>query len=66
MIVAPMIINVSPSVFTTPSPSLPRSLEHKHITPMPEGPQGRKRPAHVMGNAVHVMRIATGEVEEKN
>ena len=31
---------------------------------MPEGPNGEKRPADVIGNAVHVMRIATGEVEE--
>ena len=32
---------------------------------MPKGPQGQKRPADVIGNAVRVMRIATGEVEEK-
>jgi hypothetical protein len=31
---------------------------------MPKGPQGQKRPADVIGNAVHVMWIATGEVEE--
>ena len=31
---------------------------------MPKGPQGQKRPADVIGNAVHVMRIATGEVAE--
>ena len=28
---------------------------------MPKGPQGQKRPADVIGNAVDVMRIATGE-----
>jgi len=28
---------------------------------MPEGPQGQKRPADVIGSAVRVMRIATGE-----
>jgi len=28
---------------------------------MPTGPNGQKRPADVIGNAVHVMRIATGE-----
>lgn len=28
---------------------------------MPNGPQGQKRPADVIGNAVLVMRIATGE-----
>ncbi|MBV8977045.1 MAG: RNA-binding protein [Alphaproteobacteria bacterium] len=32
---------------------------------MPKGPQGQKRPADVIGNAVHVMRIATGEIEEQ-
>ena len=31
---------------------------------MPRGPKGEKRPADGIGNAVHVMRIATGEVEE--
>ena len=31
---------------------------------MPKGPQGQKRPADVIGNAVRVMRIATGEIAE--
>jgi hypothetical protein len=31
---------------------------------MPKGPRGEKRPADVIGNAVKVMRIATGEEEE--
>ena len=31
---------------------------------MPKGPEGEKRPTAEIGNAVHVMRIATGEVEE--
>jgi len=31
---------------------------------MPRGPKGEKRPADVIGAAVHVMRVATGEVEE--
>jgi hypothetical protein len=31
---------------------------------MPRGPKGEKRPADVIGNAVHVMKIATGEIEE--
>jgi hypothetical protein len=31
---------------------------------MPKGPKGERRPADVIGNAVHVMRIATGEVED--
>lgn len=31
---------------------------------MPTGPKGEKRPADVIGNAVKVMRIATGEEAE--
>jgi hypothetical protein len=31
---------------------------------MPRGPKGEKRPADVVGNAVHVMRIATGQIED--
>ena len=31
---------------------------------MPKGPKGQKRPADVIGNAVRVMRIATGEIAE--
>lgn len=31
---------------------------------MPRGPRGEKRPADVIGNAVRVMQIATGEVED--
>ena len=31
---------------------------------MPKGPKGQKRPADVISNAVHVMRIATGEAED--
>jgi hypothetical protein len=32
---------------------------------MPAGPKGQKRPADVIGNAVKVMQIATGEAEEE-
>lgn len=32
---------------------------------MPKGPNGEKRPADVIGNAVNVMRIATGKIQEK-
>ena len=31
---------------------------------MPKGPQGQKRPADVIGNAIKVARIATGEEQE--
>jgi len=32
---------------------------------MPKTPKGHKRPADVVSNAVHVMKIATGEIEER-
>lgn len=31
---------------------------------MPTGPKGQKRPADVIGNAIRVAKIATGEIEE--
>jgi hypothetical protein len=31
---------------------------------MPRGPKGEKRPADVIGTAVMVGRIATGEIED--
>jgi len=31
---------------------------------MPTGPKGQKRPSDVIGAAVKVMQIATGEIEE--
>ena len=31
---------------------------------MPKGPKGEKRPADVIGNAVKVMKIATGAEQE--
>lgn len=31
---------------------------------MPKGPKGEKRPADVIGNAVMVAKIATGEISE--
>jgi hypothetical protein len=32
---------------------------------MPRGPKGERRPADVIGDAVHVMRIATGQIEDE-
>lgn len=32
---------------------------------MPKGPKGEKRPADVIGNAIKVARIATGEEPEE-
>jgi len=31
---------------------------------MPRGPKGERRPADVIGNAVHVMSVLTGEIKE--
>lgn len=31
---------------------------------MPKGPKGEKRPADVIGNAITIARIATGEEED--
>lgn len=31
---------------------------------MPKGPKGQKRPADVVSNAVHVMRVLTGQTED--
>lgn len=31
---------------------------------MPRTPKGHKRPTDVIGNAVHIMKIATGEIQE--
>ena len=31
---------------------------------MPTGPKGQKRPADVIGNAVRVMKTATGEIDD--
>lgn len=31
---------------------------------MPKGPKGEKRPADVIGSAIMIARIATGEIEE--
>ena len=36
----------------------------KARNPMPKGPQGQKRPADVIGAAVLVGRIATGDIED--
>ena len=31
---------------------------------MPTGPQGQMRPAGMAGNAVHIAKIATGEIKD--
>jgi hypothetical protein len=38
-------------------------LRKRRNKAMPTGPKGEHRPADVIGNAVHVMRIATGGVD---
>ncbi len=32
---------------------------------MPVGPRGEKRPRDVIANAIHVMRVATREIEDE-
>ena len=32
---------------------------------MPKGPKGQQRPADVVSNAVHVMRVLTGEADDE-
>ena len=32
---------------------------------MPRGPNGEKRPRGTIENAIHVMKIATGEIEDE-
>jgi hypothetical protein len=46
-------------------PPIPIDPRIPYIETMPRGPKGEKRPADVIGNAVHVMRVATGEIEDK-
>ncbi len=41
-----------------------QSFLPKRKRTMPTGPKGQKRPADVVGNAIMVARIATGEIEE--
>jgi hypothetical protein len=47
-----------------PWPPRPRGPS-RATTKMPRGPRGEKHPADVIGAAVMVGRIATGEIEEK-
>src|SRR5580704_2244487 len=47
---------------TQPRPFAGASLYLRCV--MPRGPKGERRPADVIGNAVHVMRVLTGEIEE--
>ena len=32
---------------------------------MPKGPHGEKRPADAIGRAVHIAKIATGEIDDE-
>jgi len=54
--------SVSVSILTAPPDARPSGILGR--ARMPKGPKGQKRPADVIKNAVHVMRIATGEIEE--
>ena len=46
-----------------PSPLAKLTAKHWPIT-MPRGPKGEKRPADVIGAAVMIGKIATGEVDD--
>ena len=41
-----------------------RIIHERNDAKMPKGPKGEKRPADVIGNAIKVARIATGEEVE--
>ena len=32
---------------------------------MPKGPRGERRPADAIGRAIHIAKIATGEIEDE-
>jgi hypothetical protein len=38
--------------------------QRKRRKTMPRGPNGEKRPADAIGNAVMIAKIATGEIED--
>jgi hypothetical protein len=38
---------------------------HPTLSIMPKGPQGQKRPADVIGAAIRVAKIATGEIKDE-
>jgi hypothetical protein len=40
------------------------SVTHLREVTMPKGPQGQKRPADTVANAIRVAKILTGEIEE--
>jgi hypothetical protein len=41
------------------------AAKQRKVVLMPRGPKGERRPRDVIGNAVHVMRIATGQIADK-
>jgi hypothetical protein len=40
------------------------ALSSTRVKNMPRGPKGERGPRDVIGNAVHVIRIATGEIQD--
>lgn len=53
-----------PSLASISSLAVAKLTANPYLGTMPKGPKGEKRPADGIGNAVHVMRIATGEIED--
>ena len=45
-------------------PGVPAQARYRGASGMPKGPKGEKRPADVIGGAIRVARIATGEETE--
>jgi hypothetical protein len=41
------------------------SVKHRLERAMPKGPQGQKRPADTVANAIRVAKILTGEIVEE-
>src|SRR5436853_6069305 len=60
----PVCLQSLPLSISMAQPSFTRNPDWKSDFGMPKGPKGQKRPADVIGNAVKVMRIATGEENE--
>jgi hypothetical protein len=40
-------------------------VKHSPEVSLPKGPQGQKRPADTVANAIRVAKILTGEIEEE-
>src|SRR5437879_1194974 len=53
-----------PPRFWPPIYYMPGAKQHTRVKNMSRSPKGERRPRDVIGNAVHVMRIATGQITD--